>query len=1201
MEKYNKNNLHLAKNDLDQNKNDLDQNKNNLNLTNDLNNDLNKAAENSDNSRLGEDILWDILKTEIVVEDSKARVIIRNNDFKDDVRTVTELIIKMSRFFLEITSSFNTKGYINNTDIEVRGLRDFIVKVYKLQEKKIPPKYCPSLLTNVLYFNMVMLVLYITITRIEKSKVFELLEEDLLVDFKVLKSKVLTMIEPVIKDRLRNKSIIVSINGFVGFDTEYELESSKLLKNKLLSIQLASTTNLTILVPKTSVNKLGKHELKNYNSSSGYGDDHCIKIITAGIDTLISIYRDEFMNNSLKALDLIHDSFKDCLKYENDSYSLYSTNKTDFETKIKHFNVGDNDNNTGYSTSDLLWDCESMVDGYHYKNVDNFVKTIDELLNKNRHSLTIPSESKELVNKDIDDPRVVKAVKSPYSRISYGLGHEKLSISLWKNLYVIMHESSADLSMLNDFSRYKDCFNVVGRSFVTMGKPFELKNHIDDLEQSPEWIFRNNESLVGSRVFFRDTALIAPAGAKSLSEIGKIYGDEFRKIDIGNYRAGNMSNLRTTDPELFNKYAIQDAIIALKHGISMEEFYLTLGKTGVPLTNSGIGKSYVENEWLKSRYPGYQLDSDILIGDLGISLTPKKSRDIDFSKYIVLFMASYRGGRNESFMYGFDSKNKWFDYDLTSCYSTVMSLLGTPDYEYVRVLNGKELNAMKDFEFLFGYYCIEVNFAFPSNIKYPCIPTRVDDDVDIYPLKGSSIITGLEYIIAKSMGCKITVKNCVYVPFKSTRDKDKDDKPNPKRYSESMLTKYTTPFRNIVKELQSLRRKYPKKSFYNLLYKEIANSIYGLIAMGLSGKNKFDTTSKSYKKIQGNFLTNPLLASYITGFVRALIAECLHNVNILGGKVVSVTTDGFICNIEDLESKILASDKTSTTLLKVYRDLRKMLTIEYDEKGVVTNPGDPSALEVKNVEENGLLSWKTRGQMGSSGSIIAATGYQHKGADREQLFNNFRDIITNDQESKVFNYVSQRLIGAVDVYRKDCNVMVVYSDRRYELSYDDKRSIIENNVENQFLDSKPWPTVEEYRYIRCMKNLVSKPVFHKNYICKSINSYTEHLETSVRGFISASVSDVRRFGVPVDQFKSYKEIIEFVYGYEPARSINITPSMISHLKHRKTIPRSVPRTRENELFIEYVSNRIPTFEIENFFREMSSESIRLLKKSKKSS
>lgn len=93
--------------------------------------------------------------------------------------------------------------------------------------------------------------------------------------------------------------------------------------------------------------------------------------------------------------------------------------------------------------------------------------------------------------------------------------------------------------------------------------------------------------------------------------------------------------------------------------------------------------------------------------------------------------------------------------------------------------------------------------------------------------------------------------------------------------------------------------------------------------------------------------------------------------------------------------------------------------------------------------------------MGSSGSIIAATGYQHKGADREQLFNNFRDIITNDQESKVFNYVSQRLIGAVDVYRKDCNVMVVYSDRRYELSYDDKRSIIENNVENQFLDSKP--------------------------------------------------------------------------------------------------------------------------------------------------
>jgi hypothetical protein len=53
----------------------------------------------------------------------------------------------------------------------------------------------------------------------------------------------------------------------------------------------------------------------------------------------------------------------------------------------------------------------------------------------------------------------------------------------------------------------------------------------------------------------------------------------------------------------------------------------------------------------------------------------------------------------------------------------------------------------------------------------------------------------------------------------------------------------------------------------------------------------------------------------------------------------------------------------------------------------------------------------------------------------------------------------QRLLGAVDVYKKDCNVMMVYSDRRYELCYDDKRSIIETSIEKDnksiFFDSKP--------------------------------------------------------------------------------------------------------------------------------------------------
>jgi hypothetical protein len=52
--------------------------------------------------------------------------------------------------------------------------------------------------------------------------------------------------------------------------------------------------------------------------------------------------------------------------------------------------------------------------------------------------------------------------------------------------------------------------------------------------------------------------------------------------------------------------------------------------------------------------------------------------------------------------------------------------------------------------------------------------------------------------------------------------------------------------------------------------------------------------------------------------------------------VVSVTTDGFITNLTDLEERILSDKRTIKNLLGVYRSIRKDLC------------GDPTALEIKN-------------------------------------------------------------------------------------------------------------------------------------------------------------------------------------------------------------------------------------------------------------
>lgn len=269
-----------------------------------------------------------------------------------------------------------------------------------------------------------------------------------------------------------------------------------------------------------------------------------------------------------------------------------------------------------------------------------------------------------------------------------------------------------------------------------------------------------------------------------------------------------------------------------------------------------------------------------------------------------------------------------------------MSILGDPNYGRIRQLTKEALERMSDSDLLLSYTVLDVEFEFPECVKYPNIPTRVDDNVDIYALKGRSCITGCEYLVARNKGCRITLVEGVQVPFL----KNEGEEPSSE---EDYNILYKTPFRHIIKELQGKRRKEAKKSFYNLMYKQIGNSIYGQVSMGLSGKNRYDVKTDSFVRIPGGTLSNPVMASYITGFTRALLGECLNNIQALGGKVVSCTTDGFITDVENLEEKLLKLE--GIQCLKLFRQMRRLLT-EGDSRP------DPSALEVKNIENQGLLS-----------------------------------------------------------------------------------------------------------------------------------------------------------------------------------------------------------------------------------------------------
>lgn len=68
--------------------------------------------------------------------------------------------------------------------------------------------------------------------------------------------------------------------------------------------------------------------------------------------------------------------------------------------------------------------------------------------------------------------------------------------------------------------------------------------------------------------------LIAPAGAGSLEKLGKLYEHEgdFSKRSVTPQDINNMSGFLKRDKKqkAFEEYALQDAIITLKHAISME-------------------------------------------------------------------------------------------------------------------------------------------------------------------------------------------------------------------------------------------------------------------------------------------------------------------------------------------------------------------------------------------------------------------------------------------------------------------------------------------------------------------------------------------------------------------------------------------------------------------------------------------------------
>jgi signal recognition particle subunit SEC65 len=293
-----------------------------------------------------------------------------------------------------------------------------------------------------------------------------------------------------------------------------------------------------------------------------------------------------------------------------------------------------------------------------------------------------------------------------------------------------------------------------------------------------------------------------------------------------------------------------------------------------------------------------------------------------------------------------------------------MSLLGHPKYHAVNVHRDKAVEKFTVKDFFRNYISVEARFKHPKEVKYPGIPQNVDDTTTIFPKSGKSFMTGFEYLLAKNLGCKFEKVTLTAVPFLTLELNElsgglaNDEKFERKlayaaKFERDLMEENVgclldyskdAPFIEIVKRIQAKRRQYDKKTFENLFYKLLGNTGYGLISQGLGGKRKFDIKTNDMAVMTAGIFSNPVLAASITGFIRSVIAETLNNIKDLGGRVISVTTDGFITDIQDLEEKLLKLDFQKTMMFRCYRVIRKELS------------NNPEAYELKHVEREGIIS-----------------------------------------------------------------------------------------------------------------------------------------------------------------------------------------------------------------------------------------------------
>ncbi|WP_298633675.1 hypothetical protein [uncultured Mobiluncus sp.] len=585
-------------------------------------------------------------------------------------------------------------------------------------------------------------------------------------------------------------------------------------------------------------------------------------------------------------------------------------------------------------------------------------------------------------------------------------------------------------------------------------------------------------------VTVRDTMALAAGGKKSLKALGDSCG--VPKLEVPGDYIAHMSDYRERYLTDFLEYAINDAVICVEY-ISRVFGENTLP----PISLSGGGASAVvasgisywgcmKPKFFRRLYSGLvPIDDDVDFEetDDGLAFYVKrrwKPVDGAASTVIHAWAQSYHGGLNACPMPGYWPEPT-VDVDAQNAYPTGMSLIEDLDWEpdsddspddtdddvyrsggvIDEVVHDRALT-LDDIPTPLTPFVGFVSFSFPKSVAFPCLPVLTDATL-IYPRTSKGVsgewVAGPELWLALRLGA--TVHCQIGYKCRLRRGPEADGKSR----------MFRNAFKGMIADRATAKALYGKKSLEELVIKDASNGSYGKAAQNVTSHNAWQAYEQVMDEVGGSAITSPYHAAMTTSLVRMQLLAVMNQISNAGGKIFSVTTDGFITDFPIDEVTKL--------------DLFGFVDYLHECRSALVN--DPSIWEAKHHQDD-LVNFTTRGNVSlKPGGVCAHNGLRvpdgiEEDSDDDRMYL-LKSVVT--REGKV-SYSYTGFPSFKDLSRIDDRKDFIHRplSRSISMDFDLKRKPKFDTMEARFVsidgqpyematfDTEAWETVGEAQLAR---------------------------------------------------------------------------------------------------------------------------------------